>query len=118
MTKKTDKKQRMGTDPLSWIKDSRDKESKNNTSKQNNNSNTVLQKKPDNKVLKGNASNEGLQIGWKRATFIVSERHLDSIKAHAYWERMDMKEVLDEALTGYFENKQIKPIPTKKRGVK
>jgi len=114
MTKQTNKKQRMGTDPLSWIKDSREIEADNT----GNISNTVLQDNKDNKVLKGNTTQEGLQMGWKRATFIVREKHLDDIKSHAYWERMDMKDVLDEALSSYFENKQIKPIPTRKRGSK
>ena len=116
MTKQTEKKQRMGSDPLSWIKDSRDAKTEN-TGKQSNKSNTVLQEKPDNKELKGNTTQEGLQRGWKRATFIVKEKHLDDIKSHAYWERMDMKEVLDEALTAYFENKHVKPVPSRKRGV-
>jgi hypothetical protein len=112
MSKQTDKNKRMGADPLSWIKDSRDAESEN-TGKQSNNSNTGLQK---NKEFKSNTTQEGLQRGWKRATFIVREKHLDNIKSHAYWERLDLKEVLDEALTAYFENKRIKPIPARRRG--
>jgi hypothetical protein len=52
---------------------------------------------------------QGLQDGWTRATFILRKHHLEEIKALAYWERKTIKEVMDEALGAYLEGKKIKP---------
>ncbi len=48
---------------------------------------------------------QGLQDGWTRATFILRKRHLEELKALAYWERKTIKEVMDEALDFYLERK-------------
>jgi hypothetical protein len=53
----------------------------------------------------------GLRPGWIRATFIVREDFLEKIKAVSYWERKDIKQVIDEALAGYLKNKKIKSRP-------
>jgi hypothetical protein len=53
----------------------------------------------------------GLKTGWIRATFIVQEVHLPKLKALAYWDRRDVKEIVDEALQSYLKGKHIKPIP-------
>ena len=49
----------------------------------------------------------GLQDGWTRATFILRERHLEELKALAYWERKTIKEVVDEALGSYLKRKRV-----------
>lgn len=38
-----------------------------------------------------------------RATFVISEEALKKLKAVAYWDRKQQKDVLEEALTQYFE---------------
>jgi len=48
---------------------------------------------------------QGLQDGWTRATFILRKNHLEKLKALAYWERRTIKEVIDEALDSYLEGK-------------
>jgi len=50
---------------------------------------------------------QGLQDGWTRATFILRKRHLEELKALAYWERKTIKEVMDEALGSYLKGKII-----------
>ena len=62
------------------------------------------------------------QIGTReeetRATFIVNEGLLDRIKAIAYWDRVQIKDVVDEALTAFVaqyekKNGPIQAVPTK-----
>ena len=53
--------------------------------------------------------------GYTRATFIVREDLVDKIKALAYWERMEIKEVLEEAILNHIKGKKIKSIPGKKQ---
>lgn len=48
---------------------------------------------------------EGTYKGEIRATFIVNEGKLETLKALAYWERKKIKELLDEAITLYINNK-------------
>ena len=63
------------------------------------------------------------QIGTKeeetRATFIVNEGSLEKIKAVAYWERMQIKDVVAIALADYLSKYEkatgpIQPIPDKR----
>jgi hypothetical protein len=56
------------------------------------------------------SSQEGLQDGWTRATFILRKDHLEKVKALAYWDRKKVKEVMDEALGDYLRGKRIKPM--------
>jgi hypothetical protein len=56
----------------------------------------------------------GLKPGWKRATLIIRETHLFKIKDVAYWERKEIKEVVDEALGAYLKTKEVKSRPLKK----
>ena len=53
---------------------------------------------------------QGLQDGWTRATFILRKHHLEEIKALAHWERKTIKEVMDEALGSYLKERRINPI--------
>ena len=56
----------------------------------------------------------GLKPGWRRHTVIVREKHFDKIMDIAYWDRRDIKEVLDEALASYLIGKDVKVRPHKK----
>ena len=47
------------------------------------------------------SSQEGVRLNETRATFIIREDLLDKIKAIAYWDRLLIKEVINEALTDY-----------------
>jgi len=96
-----DKKQvRLGSDPLSWIRDSREQR----------NVEPVQQRRIP-KQEHQPKTKMGLRPGWIRATFIVREDFLEKIKAVSYWERKDIKQVIDEALAGYLKNKKIKSRP-------
>jgi hypothetical protein len=127
------KETRLGTDPLQWIQDSRQNEPEFSTqsvlSKQGVSSNqdmssnqSVLSKQgvhqnPQNGGTRRNsrvittASQEGLPDGWIRATFIVQEHQLAQIKALAYWERKQIKEVITEALSAYLAERHVEPLP-------
>jgi hypothetical protein len=127
------KETRLGTDPLQWIQDSRQNEPEFSTqsvlskqgvsSKQDISSNqSVLSKQsvhqnPQNGGTRRNsrvittASQEGLPDGWIRATFIVQEHQLAQIKALAYWERKQIKEVITEALSAYLAGRHVEPLP-------
>lgn len=57
------------------------------------------------------SSYKGLSSGYVRATFIVHESLNEKIKAIAYWDRLTVKEVIQEALQLYVKDKNVKPIP-------
>jgi hypothetical protein len=64
------------------------------------------------------SSQEGTKEGETRATFIVNEELLDKLKAVAYWDRLRIKDVINQALadavTKYEKkNGELKPIPKK-----
>lgn len=61
------------------------------------------------------AARRGLQEDLTRATFILREDHLEKIKAHAYWERIQIKDVLEQMCEQYFEHKKIRSIPEKRK---
>lgn len=61
------------------------------------------------------SSKKGLPKGWTRATFIIREDFLKKIKNLAYWERVTVKNIIDEALELYMKNKKIPEGPLKKR---
>jgi hypothetical protein len=61
-------------------------------------------------------SSNGLSDGWVRATFIMREDNLEKVKDFAYWERLQIKEVIDEALEIYFSEKKIRKRPEKRGG--
>lgn len=133
------KETRLGTDPLQWIQDSRQHEPEFSPqdvpSKQSAPSpqgvpspQSVLRKQSVLSNQEGHpkpqhggtrreprvittASQEGLPDGWIRATFIVQEHQLAQIKALAYWERKQIKEVITEALSAYLAGRQVEPLP-------
>jgi len=67
------------------------------------------------KKYREKSSYKGLPDGWTRATFILKEEHVTKIRAVAYWERITLKELLEEALTRYLEGKEdVLDLPVKK----
>ncbi|HOK80931.1 MAG TPA: hypothetical protein PK303_08875 [bacterium] len=104
---------RLGSDPLSWIQDSRKQKTEAPSREKK------IQQKMDasGQVSKQDVpkTKEGLKEGWIRATFIVREDYLEKIKAVSYWDRKDIKQVVDEALGGYLKNKKVKPKPKNER---
>ncbi len=53
------------------------------------------------------ASQEGLPEHWTRATFIVQEDLLDTLKDYAYTERITIRDAVQEALTQYLQGKKV-----------
>jgi len=53
----------------------------------------------------------GLREGWIRTSLVVKEDILGKIKALAWWERKTPRKIINEALTQYLKDKEIKPIP-------
>ncbi len=45
----------------------------------------------------------GVKAGETRATFIIKQEVLETLKALAYWERKQFKKVLNEALEAHFQ---------------
>ncbi len=105
-----EKKTRIGTDPLRWIRDSSEDEQESEKqslpSKQ-----SLHQSRKRSRRMTTTASQVGLPEGWTRATFIVQEDQLEKIKALAYWERKQIKEIVREALESYLTDKNIEPMP-------
>jgi hypothetical protein len=56
---------------------------------------------------------EGTLPGEKRATFIVKEELLDKVKNIAYWDRVKIKNVLEEALQKHISTWEKKHGPVK-----
>lgn len=70
-------------------------------------------------MLKGKKYNrpgaeKGLEEGWTRVTFIVEKNVLEKARDYAYWERMHLKDVVNEALIVFFADKDISPRPNKR----
>ena len=63
------------------------------------------------KPLRGSTTSRGLRPGWTRATFIVREETLQQLKAVAYWDRKELKRVVEEAFGAYLAEKKVNPIP-------
>ncbi len=67
------------------------------------------QRKRTSKMTPIKTTQQGLQDGWTRATFILNKNHLEKLKPLAYWERKTIKELMDEALGVYLKGKRVKP---------
>ena len=61
---------------------------------------------------RGTTTSKGLRPGWTRATFIVREETLSKLKSVAYWERKELKRVVDAALAAFLQGKNVEPVPT------
>jgi hypothetical protein len=55
-----------------------------------------------------NSVQRGLKPGETRATFIVQETILDKIKAVAYWDRCNIKDVINDAFEAYINDYEQK----------
>lgn len=76
----------------------------------------VQQTQPEKKeeTLEVPAAKRGLQEELIRATFILQQSYLEKIKAYAYWERLQIKEVFDLMCQDFFKNKKVRSIPKRK----
>lgn len=61
------------------------------------------------------AAKRGLQEDLIRATFILRQDYLEKIKAYAYWERLQIKEVFDEMCEQFFKGKKVRSVPQRRR---
>jgi hypothetical protein len=61
------------------------------------------------------AAKRGLQEDLIRATFIIKQDHLEKIKAFAYWERIQIKDVIEDMCEQFFENRKVRSIPQKQK---
>ena len=63
------------------------------------------------------STQEGLNEDEDRATFIVNMDLLDKMKAIAYWQRLRIKDVVNEAFSQYIERYETEngPIPMPKK---
>jgi hypothetical protein len=66
----------------------------------------TIEKKEKPKPQKKKAKEE-----WIRKTFVVKKEFADLINRKAYWERREIKDVLNEILESYFKSKKIKEYP-------
>lgn len=115
-----DKKPRMGKDPLAWIQNSQEVENQEDSkqelqSKPSLQSNKSKPEKPNAEPAKIKKTTQaGLMDGWTRATFIVQEDQLEKLKALAYLQRRNIKEVMAEALSSFFaaNQKEVKEAAT------
>jgi hypothetical protein len=53
-------------------------------------------------------SKAGCKEGETRFSFIIREEYEEQIKALAYWDRKDIKELMDEIISDYMEKKKVK----------
>lgn len=60
---------------------------------------------------RGSTTSKGLRPGWTRATFIVREETVQRLRAVAYWDRKELKRVVDEAFRGYLADRKVALIP-------
>jgi hypothetical protein len=97
-------KETLKRDPLSWIADSRPA-GKSKQGKQSLQSKPRPQPQGSGPLPAVKSTRRGLKAGWTRATFIVREDVLEKFKSLAYWERQDLKDVVDRALSSYLKGK-------------
>ena len=53
------------------------------------------------------SSQEGLPENWTRATFILREDLLKRLKDYSYTDRRSLKEIMNEMIENYLQNKDI-----------
>jgi len=69
------------------------------------------QRTPSVQSTQSTPSENGCKSGYTRKTFHVSKAQLEKIEALAYWERFDIKEIVEQAFDAYLKGKRVKPIP-------
>jgi hypothetical protein len=103
------KQQKNDQEPFFWIKSGRDSQkSPANIPRQGSIKARQYLPRREERISpeQGQSARAGLQPGWIRATFIVREGNLQKLKSLAYRERKGIKDILDEALTGFLVNKK------------
>ena len=60
------------------------------------------------------SAQRGLPKGWTRSTLIVREIHIKKLKALAYWDRVTIKHLLDQALNNFLDGKRVRSMNVKK----
>jgi len=63
----------------------------------------IVTQKPEQRT-KGSTVKAGLKEGETRATLILNESVIDKLKAIAYWDRITLKTVVDDALQAFIDN--------------
>ena len=106
--------QRLGSDPfadLSWIRDSRAGSTVLPAGHPPQRGNPALPNAA--KTQERPPAARGCREGWTRVTFIIREEYREKLRAVAWWQRRQLKDVLDAALTEYLEKNWKKGIPQK-----
>ena len=62
------------------------------------------------KLAKGDSTRVGLKYGEIRFTFVIREDYEEKMKALAYYNRLNIKEMMDEIITEYMEKKKTRDI--------
>ena len=99
-------KQRLGTDPLSWISSTKDTQEVTETAPGKKEIPSRIERPVTIKREIIKSSQSGLPEGWTRATFIVEEKTLERLKDLAYTERKQLKIVLQDALESHLKGKK------------
>jgi len=55
----------------------------------------------------------GCKAGYMRRTLHVSKEQLQKLDAIAYWDRLDLKEVVEQAFAQYLQGRRVKPRPSR-----
>lgn len=86
-----------------------------------NQSNSITQDEILNAIKKAKAKKKpststlGVPPGWRKATFIVREEHFQKMKDLAYWERIPVKDLLEQLFERFLADRKIEPTPKEKR---
>lgn len=94
------KKERLGSNPLDWIENTKNATTKTKNKKSLGSSGERAGKQQGMSPRNFPAKKE--EDTWKRATFIIRQANIDNLKFRACEERTRIKNVLDEILNKYF----------------
>lgn len=61
------------------------------------------------------STRKGVTPGYERHTYVVRQDLADLVEAKAWWDRKDIKQVMEDALVQYFADLSVKPIPDSAR---
>lgn len=102
---------RLGTNPLDFIGAAPQVKSAGDLPKQ------TKKTTPKARVSKTSApvnwAAKGCKEGYTRSMLFVRKDYIEKLKDVAYWDRKQIKEALEEALSLYFKGRSIKPRPHK-----
>lgn len=77
---------------------------------------SALQEKAQ-QSAKLSSSKMGLPEGWRKATVIIRDEHYEKLKDISYWERIPIKDIIDQVLERFLSSKRTKPIPKEKQNL-